>query len=79
MTEKHECIVCGRIFPEGQGVKLVIKGNDYYFHSKACAYKFLKEVIYAADQDRISDIFKQVKKKYEELLEKKREKAKKII
>jgi predicted nucleic acid-binding Zn-ribbon protein len=42
MTEKHECIVCGRIFPEGQGVKLIIKGNDYYFLMNGGSKKVLK-------------------------------------
>jgi hypothetical protein len=45
MKAKLECIVCGRKFPEGQGIKLTMKGEDYYFHSKACAYTFLKEAV----------------------------------
>mgnify|MGYP001772515736 CR=1 FL=1 len=79
MKVKLECIVCGRKFPEGQGIKLTIKGEDYYFHSKACAYKFLKEVIYTLDSDEVSKVFKDLRKKYEDLIEKKREATKKVI
>jgi YHS domain-containing protein len=79
MKAKLECIVCGRKFPEGQGIKLTMKGEDYYFHSKACAYMFLKEAVYNVDVDEISGIFKELRKKYEEINEKKRQAAKKVI
>ena len=79
MKVNLECIVCGRKFPEGQGIKLTVKGEDYYFHSKACAYKFLKEVLYTIDMDEVSGIFRELRKKYREINEKKKEATKKII
>ena len=79
MGEKYVCLVCGRIFPQGQGVKITIKGTDYYFHSKACAYKFLRELVLSADIDCISDVAKEIRRKYEDLLEKKKEASKKVI
>ncbi|QIW24207.1 hypothetical protein EWF20_08655 [Sulfolobus sp. S-194] len=79
MIEKYVCAVCGRMFPQGQGVKITIKGTDYYFHSKACAYKFLREVVLSADPDCIFGVAKDVKRKYDDILEKKREASKKVI
>lgn len=79
MGEKNVCLVCGRTFPQGQGVRITIKGSDYFFHSKACAYKFLREIVLSSDADCISDVIKDVKRKYEDILEKKREASKKII
>ncbi|BFH74351.1 hypothetical protein SJAV_22950 [Sulfurisphaera javensis] len=79
MIEKHVCIVCGRMFPEGQGIKLSIQGNEYYFHSKDCAYKFLREVILTADSDCISSVIKDIKRKYDDLTKKKKEASKKVI
>ncbi|WP_048054399.1 hypothetical protein [Sulfolobus acidocaldarius] len=79
MKRRNECIVCGRIFYEGQGIKITVKGRDYLFHSKACAYKFLKEAIYDMDADQVVEAFKTIEKKYSEILEKFKEKKKKVI
>ncbi|MEM0283172.1 MAG: hypothetical protein QXE32_02560 [Sulfolobales archaeon] len=42
MKRRHTCIVCGRVFPEGQGVILKIGENQLTFHSKSCAIKFIR-------------------------------------
>jgi ribosomal protein L24E len=77
MREKFTCIVCGRTFYQGQGIVYSLKGNRLYFHSKACAYKFFKDLIEASDPDCLN--LKDVMKKYEELEEKRRERAVKRI
>ncbi|WP_338601745.1 hypothetical protein V6M85_00700 [Sulfolobus tengchongensis] len=79
MTQKYTCNTCGRVFPEGQGVILEVGSDKLYFHSKACAYKFLKEIVIGSDTDCISSSLKKVKKKYEEILEAASKKAEKKI
>ncbi|MEN2999163.1 MAG: hypothetical protein ABDH61_01090 [Acidilobaceae archaeon] len=39
---KHRCIVCGRLFPEGQGIVLSRGNATLKFHSSRCAAKFLR-------------------------------------
>ncbi|MEM0200575.1 MAG: hypothetical protein QW281_01400 [Saccharolobus sp.] len=79
MSKKYVCDTCGRVFPEGQGILFEINNNKLYFHSKACAYKFLKEVLLETDSDCINDSLKKVKKKYSELLEEMSKKSEKKI
>lgn len=42
MEGRRTCIMCGRPFPEGQGVVLSRGGLILEFHSGRCAYKFFK-------------------------------------
>ncbi|MCI4455528.1 MAG: hypothetical protein JHC23_02260 [Sulfolobus sp.] len=77
MKNKYECIVCGRTFYEGQGIVYTLKGDKLYFHSKACAYKFFKDLIAASDPNCLN--LKDVIKKYEDLAEKRKQKAVKKI
>lgn len=79
MEEKYACLTCGRTFHNGQGIILTIADRKLYFHSKACAYKFFREVLENAEKDCISSSIRQVYRKYEELDEKRKEKAKKKI
>ena len=72
MVVMPKCMVCGRAFPEGQGI--VLSRGDVYlsFHSSRCAAKFLRRLI--MDSEDYECIEKQVKllvKELEELLEKK--------
>ena len=77
VKQKYTCIVCGRTFYEGQGIVYGIKGTRLYFHSKACAYKFFKDLIELSNPDCLN--LKDVLKKYEELAEQREKKAKKVI
>ncbi|AOL15641.1 hypothetical protein BFU36_01595 [Sulfolobus sp. A20] len=79
MDNKYICSICGRTFPEGQGIKIEIVGEKLYFHSKSCAYKFLKEVILNSDSDCIGSSVKNIQRKYKEILEDKAKKAQKKI
>jgi len=80
MTEKLECIVCGRKFPRGQGVVLVVAGKEYTFHSKRCALKFLRRVLEEIDEGILTKAFSNVAKEFaEELKELREKKAKKIV
>ncbi len=80
MAEKLECIVCGRKFPRGQGITLVIGGKEYAFHSKRCALKFLRRVLEEIDEGILTKVFNNVAKEFaEELEELRKRKAKKIV
>ena len=61
MSKKNriKCIMCGRIFPKGQGVLLNITGRELAFHSKKCALKFLTrfiEQLVVEDKDKVSKV-----------------------
>ncbi len=73
------CIVCGRVFPRGQGIILTVGGQEYTFHSKACAIKFIKRVIEEMEPGVVRSVFDRVKKEFEEELEERREKTAKRI
>jgi large subunit ribosomal protein L24e len=47
----HECSVCGRKFPVGQGIVLSKSGFTLYFHSSKCASKFLKLLLERMDEN----------------------------
>jgi len=76
---KYKCIICGRVFPKGQGIVINYGNFTIPFHSSRCAAKFLKRLLEEIPRE---DIGKHVKRLYEDLLEelKKREelKAKRI-
>lgn len=68
-----KCIVCGRSFPDGQGI--VLSRRDLYlsFHSSRCASRFLRRLI--MDSEDIDCLEKQVNtilKEFEEIQEKKK-------
>lgn len=73
------CQVCGRPFHEGQGISLVLAQKKLDFHSKACAYKFLKELVSSVDEQCLSSAVKDIQQRYEDALEKlEKVRAKKI-
>jgi hypothetical protein len=43
------CVVCGRVFPEGQGIVIRYKDKMLTFHSKSCAVKFFRYYIENVD------------------------------
>lgn len=79
MSKKYECIVCGRIFHEGQGIKMSLAGREVYFHAKRCALKFFKSLTLYLDQKNLENAVKLTIKEYEERLKDAKEKAKKNI
>ncbi len=79
MRRRHKCIVCGRVFPEGQGIVINYGGVELSFHSSRCAAKFLRQLLDRVPPDVLGGY---VKRLVEENLEKLREaeklKAKRI-
>ncbi|QKQ99390.1 hypothetical protein GWK48_02365 [Metallosphaera tengchongensis] len=70
MSNKLQCLTCGRPFPEGQGVTFTLIGKSLEFHSKACAYAFLKDLVLSISEDCISPSLRDIESKYEDRLEK---------
>lgn len=79
MTRKYECIVCGRIFYEGQGVKVGLGGKEISFHSKTCALKFFKSLVLYLDQKALEQAVKLTIKEFEERQREFKERTKKNI
>lgn len=79
MSKKYECLVCGRVFPEGQGIKLSLAGKDVYFHSKRCALKFFKSLVLYIDQKMLEQAIKLAIREFEERLREVHEKTKKSL
>ena len=75
----HRCIVCGRKFPEGQGIVMKVGNVVLEFHSKRCAYKFLRELVERLDPSVVEPVAKGLKKEMEERLRIKEERSKKKI
>ncbi|MEM3926001.1 MAG: hypothetical protein QXU13_00195 [Desulfurococcaceae archaeon] len=79
LGETRRCIVCGRNFPEGQGIVLKIAEISLEFHSSRCFSKFAKNLFERVPPDDIKDYLKRLIEEYNELLEqRKKAKAKKI-
>jgi hypothetical protein len=76
---KYRCVVCGRVFPEGQGIILRVDDDVIPLHSSKCATKFLRSVVERLEPSVARGIIKDVKKEFHELLEKRlKESSKKI-
>ncbi|BBD72648.1 hypothetical protein HS1genome_1037 [Sulfodiicoccus acidiphilus] len=65
---KLVCAVCGRPFPQGQGIALELAGKNLQFHNKDCAYRFLRQLVTEVDSDCISGQVKRLIDLYEERL-----------
>ena len=79
MKKRYKCIVCGRVFPEGQGI--VIRYGDIVlaFHSSRCASKFLRQLLERIPPDEIKGYVKRlVEENLEQLESLAKVKAKKI-
>jgi len=74
----YECTVCGRKFPEGQGIVISRGGVVLYFHSNRCAAKFLKALIENAD-DCIIEALKRTTEEFHRAIEAKRKRVEKKI
>jgi large subunit ribosomal protein L24e len=76
---RYKCIVCGRVFPEGQGIIIKFDGMELAFHSNRCASKFFRELLERIPPDTIKGYVKRLVEEYEENLKETMEKkAKKI-
>ncbi len=76
---KNRCVVCGRAFPDGQGIVLRSGEVTLSFHSSKCASKFLKILLERLPSDEAKPYLTKISDELEEVLKAKaRAKAKKI-
>lgn len=78
-TEKHTCIVCGRVFPKGQGIVINHGGLTLCFHKSKCASKFLKHLLENTPYGEIGKFVRNVAEFFEERLSREREIRRKKI
>ncbi|GAB6148023.1 hypothetical protein [Stetteria hydrogenophila] len=75
----YECVVCGRKFPQGQGVVIHKAGVTLYFHSNDCAAKFLRLLLERVDDSCVKGPLKEVLEELGESIKRRRESSRKVI
>ncbi len=75
----YECIVCGRKFPEGQGIILSRAGVVVHLHSSRCAAKFLRLLIERLDEGEARRAISELRDELARALEEKRKRVAKVI
>jgi len=75
-TRQHTCIVCGRKFPEGQGIVLVRAGITIAFHSKSCLTKFFKLFVERVEEKEFKRLVRELTSEFEEMRRMKESKKK---
>ncbi len=78
-SRKIECIACGKIFYEGQGIRMNIAGREYSFHSKSCVLKFIKNLLLYLDPKDLENAVKLTEKEFIERLKELREQRRKNL
>ncbi|MEM0491125.1 MAG: hypothetical protein QXR02_05170 [Acidilobaceae archaeon] len=68
VESRYKCIVCGRVFPEGQGVIVSRGGLTLTFHSGRCAYKFFKLWFERVDLQCLA-IARDIMREYEKIID----------
>ncbi|MEM3863672.1 MAG: hypothetical protein QW699_04180 [Metallosphaera sp.] len=56
-----------------------VSGRKLEFHSKACAYTFLRELIYSVPEDCVSSPLREIYSKREDILKQRAKKSEKKI
>ncbi|MEB3816532.1 MAG: hypothetical protein LRS46_01120 [Desulfurococcales archaeon] len=75
----YTCVVCGRKFPEGQGIIIEKAGVVLHFHSRKCAAKFLKLLIERLDDNTARKVLRALVKELSEARRAREERVKKTI
>ncbi len=72
---QRKCLVCGRSFPEGQGIVIVKDNIVLEFHSSRCVAKFFKRMIEdSPDISCLRDTIRELVEEYKEKVSKASEK-----
>ncbi|HEW64367.1 MAG TPA: hypothetical protein ENO39_04865 [Fervidicoccus fontis] len=75
LKEKYECVVCGKVFYEGQGIRIKREGLQLDFHSSRCAALFFKRLIEESPSaECVSETAKKLIDEFKELREKRSKK-----
>ncbi|MCE4599338.1 MAG: hypothetical protein F7C81_03975 [Desulfurococcales archaeon] len=75
----YTCIVCGRKFPHGQGIVMSKAGYTMHFHSRDCAYRFMKLLLERLDDSCVQGPLRELINEMEKALEEKKKKTVKVI
>jgi len=75
----YRCIVCGRKFPEGQGIILSRSGIVIHLHSSRCAAKFLRLLIERLEEREARRVLNELTRELLMRLEEKEKTKKKVI
>ncbi|NPA05141.1 MAG: hypothetical protein GXO09_03485 [Crenarchaeota archaeon] len=67
MSRRYECIVCGRVFPEGQGIVITRAGVTLAFHSKACLAKFFRLMVERLPEKEFKRVAKELIDEYKKM------------
>ena len=70
---KMKCMYCGRTFFQGQGITVVIGGEEFRFHSKKCALEFFKRLMERIPPEVSVPAAKSLARELEEAIKKKEE------
>lgn len=65
-ARKLRCVVCGRVFPEGQGIVIERAGVRLEFHSKACLARFFRLFVERLDEREFKRVARELLKELEE-------------
>ncbi|ABM80822.1 hypothetical protein [Hyperthermus butylicus] len=66
-VKKYTCVVCGRVFPEGQGIIIRRANVELTFHSKSCLARFFRLFVERLDEREFRRAAMDVVKEFEEL------------
>lgn len=77
-VDRYLCVVCGRVFPRGQGVVIRVEDRELVFHSSKCVARFYKMLVDRGSKEVISESIR-LARELENILEKKREATSKRI
>ncbi len=66
-TKYYTCVVCGRKFPEGQGIVIRRAGIELAFHSKSCFTRFFKLFAERVDEKEFKRVARELVKEFEEV------------
>ena len=75
----YECVVCGRKFPEGQGIVISKGSTILYFHSSRCAAKFLRALLENSENTCIEKSLSETLEQFLKAIERKRKSSRKVI
>ena len=75
----YKCIVCGRKFPEGQGIVITKAGITLHFHSSRCAARFLRLLLERLDEGEARRVLKELVEELRKSLEEKEKARVKVI
>ena len=76
--ERFKCCVCGKVFPEGQGIVIKLAGGVVAFHSSKCAARFLRLLLDISSKEVASAALRLARELESKLAEIQERRAKKI-